>query len=157
MYNVRRKFISKLVLSHQNLQVQHSLWSKVKSYNCHKNKIRTNEPKIWQNNKNTEPQPKLSGSYKKKCIENDLRKDNGSKTRFIRRSSFGIKQYIKHSEAPKLLKLKLNMVDLKANFRGKMKMLFIGGVEFMRNMSNICGNAPYLKIKTCLILQTCKK
>ena len=33
---------------------------KVKSYNCHKNKIRTNEPKIWQNNKNTEPQPKLS-------------------------------------------------------------------------------------------------
>ena len=66
MYNVRRKFISKLVLSHQNLQVQHSLWSKVKSYNCHKNKIRTNEPKIWQNNKNTEPQPKLSGSYKKK-------------------------------------------------------------------------------------------
>ena len=68
MYNVRRKFISKLVLSHQNLQVQHSLWSKVKSYNCHKNKIRTNEPKIWQNNKNTEPQPKLSGSYKKKSI-----------------------------------------------------------------------------------------
>ena len=37
--------------------------------NCHKNKIRTNEPKIWQNNKNTESQPKLSGSYKKKeCI-----------------------------------------------------------------------------------------
>ena len=68
MYNVRRKFISKLVLSHQNLQVQHSLWSKVKSYNCHKNKIRTNEPKIWQNNKNTEPQPKLSGSYKKKKV-----------------------------------------------------------------------------------------
>ena len=41
---------------------------KVKSYNCHKNKIRTNEPKIWQNNKNTEPQPKLSGSYKKKKV-----------------------------------------------------------------------------------------
>ena len=41
-----------------------------------------------------------------KSIENDLR-------------SFGLKQYIKHSEAPKLLKLKLNMVDLKANFRGK--------------------------------------
>ena len=75
MYNVRRKFISKLVLSHQNLQVQHSLWSKVKSYNCHKNKIRTNEPKIWQNNKNTEPQPKLSGSYKKKkCIGYNLLK-----------------------------------------------------------------------------------
>ena len=48
--------------------MQHSLWSKVKSYNCHKNKIRTNEPKIWQNNKNTEPQPKLSGSYKKKKV-----------------------------------------------------------------------------------------
>ena len=38
------------------------------NYNCHKNKIRTNEPKIWKNNKNTEAQPKLSGSYKnKKC------------------------------------------------------------------------------------------
>ena len=42
----------------------------VKNYNCHKNKIRTNEPKIWQNNKNTESQPKLSGSYnnKKKSV-----------------------------------------------------------------------------------------
>ena len=37
-----------------------------------------------------------------KSIENDLGKDNGSKTRLIRKSSFGIKQYIKHSEAPKL-------------------------------------------------------
>ena len=54
-----------------------------------------------------------------KSIENDLRKDNGSKTSFIRKCCFGIKQYIKHSEAPKLLKLKLNIVDLKANFRGK--------------------------------------
>ena len=36
---------------------------------CHKNKIRTNEPKIWKN-KNTEAQPKLSGSYKKKCKVN---------------------------------------------------------------------------------------
>ena len=54
-----------------------------------------------------------------KSIENDLRKDNGSKTRFIMKSSFGIKQYRKHSEAPKLLKLKLNMVGLKAKFRGK--------------------------------------
>ena len=89
-----------------------------------------------------------------KSIENDLRKDNGSKTRLIRKSSFGIKQYIKYSEAPKLLKLKLHMVEVKANFREKMKMLSVGGVELMRNMSNICGNAPYLKIKTCLILQT---
>ena len=30
--------------------------------NCHKDKIRTNEPIIWKNNKNTEAQPKLSGS-----------------------------------------------------------------------------------------------
>ena len=46
----------------------------VENYNCHKNKIRTNEPKIWQNNKNTEPQPKLSGSYnnKKECIYSQL-------------------------------------------------------------------------------------
>ena len=29
------------------------------------------------------------------------------------------KQYIKRSEAPKLLKLKLNMVDLKTNFTGQ--------------------------------------
>ena len=85
-----------------------------------------------------------------KSIENNLRKDKGSKTRFIRKSYFGLKQYIKHSEAPKLLKLKLNMVDLKANFRGKMKMLSVGGVEIMRNMLSICGNAPYLKINTCL-------
>ena len=41
---------------------------KVKNYNCHKNKIRANEPKIWKNNKNTEANPELSGSYKnKKC------------------------------------------------------------------------------------------
>ena len=85
-----------------------------------------------------------------KSIENDLRKDKGSKTRFIRKSSFGLKQYIKHSEAPKLLKLKLNMVELKVKFRGKMKMLSVGGVEIMRNMLSICGNAPYLKINTCL-------
>ena len=38
---------------------------KVKNYNYRKNKIRPNEAKIW---KNTEAQPKLSGSYKnKKC------------------------------------------------------------------------------------------
>ena len=41
---------------------------KVKNYNFHKNKIRTNESKIWKNNKKTEAQPKLTGSYKnKKC------------------------------------------------------------------------------------------
>ena len=38
------------------------------NYNCHKNKLRTNEPNIWKSNKNTEVQPKLSGSYKKKCV-----------------------------------------------------------------------------------------
>ena len=27
--------------------------------------MRTNKPKIWENIKNTEAQPKLSGSYKK--------------------------------------------------------------------------------------------
>ena len=32
-------------------------------YSCHKNKIRTNEPNIWKNNKHT--QPKLSRSCKK--------------------------------------------------------------------------------------------
>ena len=37
---------------------------KVKNSNCHKNKMRANEPKIWKNNKNTVAQPKLSGSYK---------------------------------------------------------------------------------------------
>ena len=44
------------------------------NYNYHKNKIRTNEPKIWKNNKNTEAQPKLSGSYKKSVL--DLVADN---------------------------------------------------------------------------------
>ena len=39
----------------------------VKNYNFHKNKLRTNEPKTWKNNKNTEVQAKWSGSYKKKC------------------------------------------------------------------------------------------
>ena len=33
--------------------------------------MRTNEPKIWKNNKNTDAQPNLSGSYKKKCIESE--------------------------------------------------------------------------------------
>ena len=35
-----------------------------KNFNCHKNKIRANEPKTWKNN-NTEAHPKLTGSYKK--------------------------------------------------------------------------------------------
>ena len=30
--------------------------------------MRTNEPKIWKNNKNTEARPKLSGYYKKKSV-----------------------------------------------------------------------------------------
>ena len=37
------------------------------NYNCHKNKIRANEPKVWKIYKNTEVQPKLFGSNKKKC------------------------------------------------------------------------------------------
>ena len=32
------------------------------------NKIRTKEPKIWKNNKNTDAQPKLSGSYRKSVV-----------------------------------------------------------------------------------------
>ena len=28
--------------------------------------MKTNEPNIWKNNKNTEAQPKFSGSYKNK-------------------------------------------------------------------------------------------
>ena len=32
-----------------------------------KNKITTNVANIWKNNKNTEAQPKISGSYKKCC------------------------------------------------------------------------------------------
>ena len=35
---------------------------------CHKNKIRTNKPKIWKNYKNTEAQPKLSGFLYKKVF-----------------------------------------------------------------------------------------
>ena len=31
--------------------------------------MRTNEPKIWKNNKNTGAQPKLSGSYIKKSVQ----------------------------------------------------------------------------------------
>ena len=41
----------------------------MQGYNCHKNKIRTNEPKFWKNYKNTEAQPKLSGSYEKKVYK----------------------------------------------------------------------------------------
>ena len=41
-----------------------------KNYNFHKNKIRTNEPKIWQNNKNTGPEPKFwfLQQQQKECI-----------------------------------------------------------------------------------------
>ena len=49
-------------------------YCRVKNYICHKNIVRTNEPKIWKNNKNTEAQPKLSGSYKKTvCPTNFIR------------------------------------------------------------------------------------
>ena len=43
---------------------KYSVKCKVKIYNYRKRKIRPNEPKNWKNNKNTEAQPKLSGSYK---------------------------------------------------------------------------------------------
>ena len=50
----------------QNLSSKPTIFQcKVKNCNSHKNKIRTNEPKIWKNSKNNEAQPKLSGSYKK--------------------------------------------------------------------------------------------
>ena len=45
--------------------------------------------------------------------------NNNTKMRFIRKSSFGLKPYIKHNDSAKLLKLKLNMTELKANYKGK--------------------------------------
>ena len=40
-----------------------------------------------------------------------------TKLRFIKQSNFGIKNYIKDKEGVSLLKLKLNMTDMKANYK----------------------------------------
>ena len=42
-----------------------------------------------------------------------------TKTRFVKNGKFEMKEYIKHKKGPTLLKLKLNMSDLKANYKGK--------------------------------------
>ena len=47
--------------------------------------------------------------------------NNKTKMRFIRKSSFGLKPYNTHNEGAKLLKLKCNMTELKANYKGKYK------------------------------------
>ena len=58
-----------------------------------------------------------------KVIEemNSANKTNqNTKLRLIRKSSFGLKNYLKNSKlAPKLLSIKLNMTELRANYKGK--------------------------------------
>ena len=48
------------------------------------------------------------------------RTNQNTKLRLIRKSSFGLKNYLKNSKlAPKLLSIKLNMTELRANYKGK--------------------------------------
>ena len=54
-----------------------------------------------------------------KKIEQQVENSDITKMRFIKKGNFGIKEYIKHKKGPTLLKLKLNMTDLKANYKGK--------------------------------------
>ena len=43
-----------------------------------------------------------------------------TKLRLIKKSSFGFKDYLKDNKlAPKLLSMKLNMIELRANYKGK--------------------------------------
>ena len=51
--------------------------------------------------------------------ENNIKNMKKTKLRFIKDSKFGMKEYLGCEEASSLLKLKLNMVDLRANYKGK--------------------------------------
>ena len=39
--------------------------------------------------------------------------------KFIKKGNFGIKELYKYKKGPTILKLKLNMTDFKANYKGK--------------------------------------
>ena len=48
------------------------------------------------------------------------RTNQNAKVRLIRKSSFGLKSYLKNSKlASKLLSIKLNMTEQRANYKGK--------------------------------------
>ena len=49
------------------------------------------------------------------------KKKSETKLRLIRNSHFGLKAYLKDTKASDLLMLKLNMIDLKANYTAKYK------------------------------------
>ena len=48
-----------------------------------------------------------------------MKECNKTKLRLLKDNCFGRKQYIAHKDAANLLLLKLNMTDLKANYKGK--------------------------------------
>ena len=52
-------------------------------------------------------------------IQRDMKECNKTKLRLIKDNCFGKKEYITHKDAANLLLLKLNMTDLKANYKGK--------------------------------------
>ena len=54
-----------------------------------------------------------------KRIEQHVKNSDKAKKRFIKIGNLGIKEYIKHKKGPMLLKLKINMTDLEANYKGK--------------------------------------
>ena len=52
-------------------------------------------------------------------IQRDIKKCNKTKLRRIKNNCFGEKEYIAHKDPANLLLFKLNMTDLKANYKGK--------------------------------------
>ena len=52
-------------------------------------------------------------------IENNIKNNSKTKLRFIKGSKFEMKEYLGCEDTSFLLKLKLNMVDLRANYKGK--------------------------------------
>ncbi len=52
-------------------------------------------------------------------IQKDMKECNKTKLRLLKNNCFGKKEYINHKHAANLLSLKLNMTDLKANYKGK--------------------------------------
>ena len=54
-----------------------------------------------------------------KIKENNTKNIKKTKLRFVKGSQFGMKEYLGCEEASSLLKLKLNMVNLRANYKGK--------------------------------------
>ena len=73
-------------------------------------------------------------------IENDIIENKKTKLKFIKGSKFEMKEYLRCGEVSSLLKLKLNMVDLKEQTTKESKLILVAGdVGLIRSTLNTNG------------------